>query len=61
MTYAFDKQKLPRGLSYPLNRTILDAALAEARITRVHCVYYWLRHSGDIVLLKSGQLSAATS
>jgi hypothetical protein len=50
MEYGFDKQKLPRGFSYPLKRSILDAALTEAGITRVHCVYYWLGHSGDIIL-----------
>jgi hypothetical protein len=50
MTYAFDKQKLPRGFGFPLKRSILDAALTEAAITGVYCVYYWLRHSGDIVL-----------
>jgi len=50
MLYAFDKQKLPRGFSFPLNRSVLDAALAQAAIARVHCVYYWLRQSGDIVL-----------
>jgi hypothetical protein len=50
MVYAFDKHKVPRGFSFPLNRSVLDAALSEARITRVHCVYYWSRHSGDIVL-----------
>jgi len=50
MLYAFDKHKLPRGLSFPLNRSLLDAALIQAAITRVYCVYYWLRQSGDIVL-----------
>src|SRR5215218_8531361 len=50
MIYSFDKHKLPRGFSFPLNRTVLDTALSEAHITQVDCVYYWLRHSGDIVL-----------
>ena len=50
IVYAFDKQKLPRGLSFPLNRSVLDAAMIRAQIARVHCVYYWLRQSGDIVL-----------
>jgi hypothetical protein len=50
MEYAFDKHKLPRGFSFPLNRSVLDAALTQARIAHVYCVYYWLRQSGDIVL-----------
>jgi hypothetical protein len=50
MQYAFDKRKLPRDFSFPLKRSLLDAALTQAQIARVHCVYYWLRQSGDIVL-----------
>jgi hypothetical protein len=50
MQYAFDKRKLPRDFSFPLKRSLLDAVLTQAQIARVHCVYYWLRQSGDIVL-----------
>ncbi len=50
MAYIFDKRKLPRDFSFPLNRSVLDAALSEAQIARVHSIYYWLRQSGDIVL-----------
>ena len=50
MVYAFDKQRLPRGFSFPLKRSILDSALTTAHITRIHCVYYWLQQASDIVL-----------
>lgn len=50
MVYAFDKHRLPRGFSFPLKRSILDSALTTAHITHVHCVYYWWRQAGDIVL-----------
>ncbi len=50
LVYAFDKAKLPRGLSFPLKRSVLDAALLDAEISGIHCVYYWLRQRGQIVL-----------
>lgn len=48
--YHFDKAKLPRGMSFPLKRNVLDAVLTEVGVSRVHCVYYWLRQSGANVL-----------
>ncbi|MEZ5326572.1 MAG: hypothetical protein R3F19_16110 [Verrucomicrobiales bacterium] len=48
--YQFDKVKIPKGMSFPLNRSRLDAALMESELSGVHCVYYWLRQSGNIVL-----------
>lgn len=50
LEYGFDKAKLPRGLSFPLGRSVLDRALEQAGVTGVHCVYYWRRQSGDVVL-----------
>ena len=49
LAYSFDKARLPRGLSFPLKRSDLDTVLLEAEVTRVHCVYYWLRQGGHIV------------
>jgi hypothetical protein len=50
LTYAFDKAKVPQGLSYPLKRSVLDAALLEAGVSGIRCVYYWLRQRGHIVM-----------
>jgi hypothetical protein len=50
LAYAFDKKKVPRGLSFPLKRSVLDAALLEAGVSRIHGVYYWLRHNSQIVM-----------
>ncbi len=51
-TYSFSKDKLPKTLSYPLKRSLLDAALDAAFVAKeVHSVRYLLRHrSGDSVL-----------
>jgi hypothetical protein len=48
--YHFDKVKIPKGMSFPLKRGRLDAALIESGVSKVNCVYYWLRQSGNIVL-----------
>ncbi len=50
LAYGFDKAKLPRGLSFPLKRSVLDAALLKAGLSGIHCVYYWLRQSGHVVI-----------
>jgi hypothetical protein len=50
LAYAFDGARVPRGLSFPLKRSVLDAALLEAGISKIHCVYYWLRQRGHIVM-----------
>ena len=50
MDYSFDKSKLPQGMSYPLKRSVLDAALQAAGVSRIHAVYYWLRQSGNVVM-----------
>ncbi|MBS1793141.1 MAG: hypothetical protein JSS81_04770 [Acidobacteria bacterium] len=50
MDYGFDKHKLPKGMSYPLKRSALDAALKGNGISQVHVVYYWLRQSGHNVM-----------
>ena len=47
---SFDRAKIPKGMSFPLKRSRLDAALIESGISGVHSVYYWLKQSGNIVL-----------
>ena len=48
--YHFDKTKIPKGMSFPLKRSRLDAALIESDVSGIHCVYFWLRQSGCMVL-----------
>jgi hypothetical protein len=50
MNYSFDKNKLPRGMSYPLKRSVLDETFERVGISKVFAVYYWLRQSGDVVM-----------
>jgi hypothetical protein len=50
LAYSFDKAKLPKSLSFPLKRSVLDAALLEATVSGIHCVYYWLRQRGHILI-----------
>jgi hypothetical protein len=38
--YRFDRDPLPRGQSFPLKRSLLDAALARAGVTCVASVYF---------------------
>jgi hypothetical protein len=40
-SYWFSKEKLPRGVSYPLKRSSLDSALQEAS---VYCAVYSVRY-----------------
>src|SRR5436305_15301565 len=47
--YTFSKETLPRGLSFPLKRSLLDAALTDAGVLKVHEVYY-SRRRRDLVL-----------
>lgn len=37
---GFSKAKLPRGMSFPLKRSVLDAALLEGGVTKLAMVYY---------------------
>jgi hypothetical protein len=49
--YGFSKEKLPRTLSYPLKRSLLDAALQSASVyTAVYSVMYVGRHNEKILL-----------
>jgi hypothetical protein len=50
--YGFTRQKLPRGLSYPVKRSILDAMLSGRPIGRISHVYY-RRDAMQGVLLRS--------
>ena len=40
MSYSFSKDKLPKGNSYPLKRSLLDRALEEANVKDLVFVYY---------------------
>jgi hypothetical protein len=48
--YSFSKSKIPRGLSYPLKRSLLDAGLVSSSISQVFHVFYNMRHGGNIVM-----------
>ena len=50
MNYSFDKSRLPKGMSYPLKRSVLDETLEREAISKIYVVYYWLRQSGDVVM-----------
>ena len=50
LLYGFDKNRLPKGHSYPLKRSALDTALASANLSQIHWVYYLLRQKGSTVL-----------
>jgi hypothetical protein len=38
--YDFSKDRLPKGRSYPLKRSVLDAALKEVGVSDIHFVSY---------------------
>jgi hypothetical protein len=49
--YTFSKDKLPKELSYPLKRSLLDAALRAASVYEtVWFVRYFKRRNGNTVL-----------
>ena len=49
--YGFHKHRIPKTLSHPLKRSLLDAALAAASVfTAVAYVYYTSRQNGNVVL-----------
>jgi|SRR3954463_855970 hypothetical protein len=49
--YSFSKYKLPKSLSYPLKRSLLDAALRSASVYElVWLVQYYKKPFGNIVL-----------
>jgi hypothetical protein len=48
--YSFSKSKIPRGLSYPLKRSLLNAGLVSSSISQVFLVFYNMRHGGKIVM-----------
>lgn len=45
-TYHFSKGRIPRGMSYPLKRSVLDAALDHSGIDSLGNVYYSLAQRG---------------
>ena len=50
VTYALDRAKIPRTLSFPLKRPALDSALDSAGVASLAVVYFWTRQRGDVVL-----------
>ena len=38
LTYKFEKARLPRGLSFPLKKRALDAALVDAGVAEVYAI-----------------------
>lgn len=50
MDYSFSKHKLPKGASYPLKRSALDAALAQANVKDLVFVDYLRNQRRDEVM-----------
>jgi len=50
LQYSVSKSKIPRGLSFPLKRSLLDAGLLSSSISQVFHVFYNMRHGGNIVM-----------
>ena len=50
MDYGFEKDRLPRGMSFPLKRSVLDAALSEGGVARILFVHYRLHRGADRIL-----------
>jgi hypothetical protein len=50
LKYSFTKNKIPRGSSYPLKRSLLDSVLESSSINVVALVFYFMRHGGNIVM-----------
>lgn len=51
MDYAFNKEPLAAGTSYPLRRSVLDRELARGEITNVHSVSYMRGHDTPWMVL----------
>ena len=50
MNYLFSKDKLPKGMSYPLKRSAFDAALQEANVRDLCLVDYLRRQRTNEVI-----------
>ena len=48
--YGFEKDKLPRGMSFPLKRSLLDAALSEGGVARILFVHYRRYREADWII-----------
>ena len=52
--YSFGKKdKLPKGMAYPLKRSVLDAALTMAALSKLQCVYYTRGRKGSDIVLRA--------
>ncbi len=56
LNYELYREKLPKGLSFPLKRSRLDTALEEARINLIRKVFYSARCPEDGTILSSCML-----
>lgn len=53
-TYSFGKKdKLPKGLAYPLKRSVLDAELSKTTLSKLQCVYYSREMKGSGIVLRA--------
>jgi hypothetical protein len=50
--YSFSKNKIPRGYSYPLKRSLLDECLDEAELTKIAIVHYCFNLKSDNLILR---------
>lgn len=50
LAYGFSKAKIQRGWSFPLKRSVLDASLMAAGVSRILSVTYGQRQSGHVVM-----------
>ncbi|MFN7930212.1 MAG: hypothetical protein U0Y68_20265 [Blastocatellia bacterium] len=50
--YSFSKDKIPKGYSYPLKRSVLDGQLDETNLTKIANVYYCFSHNSDDLILR---------
>ena len=57
--YSFSKDKLPRGYSYPLKRSLLDERLDEAELTKIQGVYYCFNRKSDNLILRGDYFGEA--
>lgn len=50
MEYDFHKWKIPKSLSYPIKRSVLDNILEDSGTDRIKWMYFSIRASGNIVI-----------
>jgi hypothetical protein len=48
--YRFSRHKVPRGFSYPMKRTVLDAAIAARGVHSVASVVFYFKRTPESIL-----------